>query len=189
MTADREGPQPARRDFVVVSAGAFAAVGAVLALWPFVAHMSPAADVAVPSLTDIDLRAIAPGQTITVRWHGKPIFIRHRTVAEIEGAQVFEADKFRDPYARNAALPPQALAHDKNRTQAGHARWLIVVGVCPHLNCVLTASDGTTVGESWICPCHNARFDLAGRVLSGPALTNLEIPKYSFPNASTLRLG
>lgn len=42
--------------------------------------------------------------------------------------------------------------------------------VCPHLEGILAwnHSEGT-----WDCPCHGSRFDKFGKVLNGPAITNL----------------
>jgi glycine/D-amino acid oxidase-like deaminating enzyme/nitrite reductase/ring-hydroxylating ferredoxin subunit len=43
--------------------------------------------------------------------------------------------------------------------------------VCPHLKCIV---QWNTIEKSWDCPCHGSRFDSLGKVLNGPALTNLE---------------
>ena len=40
---------------------------------------------------------------------------------------------------------------------------------CPHLGCRIQRVDG----EQLVCPCHGSRFDLAGRVLTGPATSDL----------------
>ena len=42
---------------------------------------------------------------------------------------------------------------------------------CPHLGCQLEWNPDE---KSWDCPCHGSRFDLRGRLLSGPAQTDLE---------------
>ncbi len=43
--------------------------------------------------------------------------------------------------------------------------------ICTHLTCnVLYESDTETI----ICPCHNGRFDLSGKVISGPPPSPLE---------------
>jgi glycine/D-amino acid oxidase-like deaminating enzyme/nitrite reductase/ring-hydroxylating ferredoxin subunit len=43
--------------------------------------------------------------------------------------------------------------------------------VCPHLKCVVRWNPSE---RSWDCPCHGSRFDPYGRVLNGPAMTDLE---------------
>jgi glycine/D-amino acid oxidase-like deaminating enzyme/nitrite reductase/ring-hydroxylating ferredoxin subunit len=43
--------------------------------------------------------------------------------------------------------------------------------VCPHLKCVVRW-DGAE--KTWDCPCHGSRFDALGRVLNGPAISDLE---------------
>ena len=41
---------------------------------------------------------------------------------------------------------------------------------CPHLGCQLEWNPDE---RSWDCPCHGSRFDYKGRLLSGPAQTDL----------------
>jgi len=43
--------------------------------------------------------------------------------------------------------------------------------VCPHLKCIVRW-DGCE--KTWDCPCHGSRFDALGRVLNGPAITDLQ---------------
>ena len=184
--------QPVRRDFIVQMAGAFVAVGSAAALWPFIDQMDPNTATPPPEVTDVDLAPIAPGQAISVRWRGLPVFVRHRTRQEIEHARNVPLSDLRDRFARNEVLPAKAFASDGNRTKAGHDNWLVVVGVCTHLGCILQSSAAAGAddpGEAWFCPCHAARFDLSGRVRSGPALTNLPVPPYQFVTASRIRIG
>jgi len=165
--------EPTRRDFIVVSAGAFGAVGAAAALWPFVHQMNPSADVLALSSTEIDLSQIANGQSVTVLWRGKPVFVRHRTAAEIEQAKKDDAVPLPDP------------AKDVDRVKK--AEWLVMMGVCTHLGCVPLGQKGEFGG--WFCPCHGSHYDTSGRIRKGPAPANLPIPEYTFLSDSRIRIG
>lgn len=46
---------------------------------------------------EVDLSGIEEGQTVTVKWRGKPVFIRHRTADEIQEAENTDIKGFRDP--------------------------------------------------------------------------------------------
>jgi ubiquinol-cytochrome c reductase iron-sulfur subunit len=183
---------PTRRDFLSVSAGAFLTAGGTFAAWPFIDQMNPNPSTPPIETRLVDLAPIAPGQTITVAWRGQPIFVRHRTTSEIERARNVAVGDLPDPYARNSALPVNARASDINRTIAGRSEWLVVVGLCTHLGCRLQplhAVEPSDTGQGWFCPCHAARFDLAGRVRAGPATTNLPVPPYRFVTTSKIEIG
>lgn len=154
------------------------AVGAGLAVWPLVHSMNPAADVLSLSSTEVDLTPIAEGQAITVVWRGKPVFVRHRTVAEIEAAKTVNMGDLTDPQA------------DDVRVQK--AEWLILVGVCTHLGCIpLGQRLGDARGEfgGWFCPCHGSHYDTSGRIRKGPAPKNLAVPQYTFLDDNRIKVG
>ena len=63
-----------------------AAVGAAAAAWPFIDQMNPSAAALALSTVEVDLSPVALGQQIVVKWRGHPLFVRHRTPAEIKAA-------------------------------------------------------------------------------------------------------
>ncbi|MDP7183378.1 MAG: ubiquinol-cytochrome c reductase iron-sulfur subunit, partial [Alphaproteobacteria bacterium] len=81
--AGAAGDDESRRDFLLLTTGLVGTVGAALSAWPFIDSMNPAADVLSLSTTEVDLSPVETGQSITVVWRGKPVFIRHRTEQEI----------------------------------------------------------------------------------------------------------
>jgi len=44
--------------------------------------------------------------------------------------------------------------------------------VCTHAKCIVSWNNSE---KSWDCPCHGARYDVMGQVLTGPARKNLEV--------------
>jgi ubiquinol-cytochrome c reductase iron-sulfur subunit len=175
-----QADETSRRDFIYIAAGAVAAVGTAATIWPFVDQMNPAADTRAMSTTEVDLTAVALGQQIKVMWQGKPVFVRHRTPAEISAAQ-------RDDYAQ--LKDPQ---HDADRIKqedgaAGKPEWLILQANCTHLGCIPTFAEGAYHG--WFCPCHGSVYDTSGRIRSGPAPKNLFVAPYTFMNDTTIRIG
>jgi len=181
------GTDISRRDFLLIATGAFVAVGAAAAIWPFLDQMNPDASALALASVDIDLSGMEEGQSITVMWRGKPVFIRYRTEAEIQAAREVPLDGLRDALARNANLDPNAPATDENRAAPGNEAWLIQVGVCTHLGCVPLGQQGNFGG--WFCPCHGSHYDTAGRIRLGPAPQNLPIPPLAFIGESEVRIG
>lgn len=169
-----------RRDILHIGATAMAGVGAVGAVWPFVDQMNPAADTLALASVEVDISQIEAGASVVITWRGKPVFIRHRTTAEIEEARA----------ADSAALPDAQT--DADRVLAGKDEWLVVTGVCTHLGCVpLGSNSGDDKGEygGWFCPCHGSHYDTSGRIRKGPAPKNLEVPEYAFLSDTVLKIG
>ena len=108
MAIDAE--EPTRRDFIILAANAFVAVGGAVALWPFIDQMNPDAGALALASIEVDITPVKVGQAITVLWRGKPVFIRHRTPEEIAAAKAVDLGELRDDSARNDALPGIASA-------------------------------------------------------------------------------
>ena len=184
-TADH--PEPTRRDFLYIATGAVAGVGAVLAAWPLVDQMNPDKAALALASIEVDVAAVASGMSLTVKWRGKPVFIRNRTDKEISDAKAVALSDLKDPNARNANVKADAPATDDNRAAAGKENWLVMVGVCTHLGCVPLGQQGEYGG--WFCPCHGSQYDTAGRIRQGPAPENLPVPKYEFTSDTVIRIG
>ena len=169
------GEDPNRRDFIHIAAGA-AAVGAVGALaWPFIDQMNPSADTLALASVEFDLSKVALGQQVTIKWRGKPLFIRKRTEAEIAAAVADDGANLPDPQT------------DEERHKPGKAEWMILIGACTHLGCVPTFAGGDYGG--WFCPCHGSHYDTSGRIRRGPAPLNLPVPEYEFLSDTTVKVG
>ncbi len=190
--SDKDPKQPSRRDFIFLATGAFAAVGAASIAWPIVDQMNPDATALALSKIEVDISQLERGQAITVKWRGKPVFIRRRTEEEIQMASRVDIDSLPDNNARNYNLSPDSAASDENRSLDENGEWLVMVGVCTHLGCV---PKGQSLGDSkgdfggWYCPCHGSHYDTAGRIRKGPAAKNLDIPAAEFINQNVIIIG
>ena len=185
MSQDDE--QATRRDFLYYATGGTGAVVVGAAVWPLVNQMNPSADVQALASIEIDISDIEPGTQITVKWLGKPVFIRRRTEREINLAREIEIAELPDNLGRNANVSG-ADADDKNRTLDEKGEWLVMMGVCTHLGCVPLGNGAGEFG-GWFCPCHGSHYDTAGRIRKGPAPENLWIPVAKFIDDNTIKLG
>lgn len=160
--------------YMMVGAGAvgtaYAAKGLVTA---FVSSMSASADVLAMAKIEVKLSDIPVGKSVTFKWRGKPLFIRHRSPGEIETERNVPVSALRDPQT-----------DDQRVTKP---EWLVVIGVCTHLGCVPIANAGDYGG--YYCPCHGSHYDASGRIRKGPAPLNLEVPSHLFPDDTTLIVG
>lgn len=176
-----------RRDFLFIATGAVGMGGAALTLWPMLDQMNPDASVLALSTIEFDLGPVVEGQSVTVKWRGNPVFVRHRTPQEIEAAKSVPIADLVDREARNANLPETAEATDENRVAGGKEKMLVMVGVCTHLGCVPLGEQGDYGG--WFCPCHGSHYDTAGRIRKGPAPQNLAVPKVEYISETKIRIG
>ncbi|KPM06264.1 cytochrome b-c1 complex subunit Rieske, mitochondrial-like protein, partial [Sarcoptes scabiei] len=125
---------------------------------------SPAKDCLALSKVEVNIGNIPEGKNVTVKWRGKPVFIRRRTESEIAAEKAVNLKDLRDPEADEKRAP--------------NPEWLVVIGVCTHLGCVPIPGKGDFGG--YYCPCHGSHYDASGRIRKGPAPANLEVPNYEF---------
>jgi len=147
---------------MVGSMGIISASAAKSSVSEFLQSMAASADVLALAKVEVDLTTIPEGKNVIIKWRGKPVFIRHRTLGEIDEARAMDWKALRDPEA------------DESRVKK--PEWLVMLGVCTHLGCVPIGEAGDFGG--WFCPCHGSHYDISGRVRKGPAPLNLEVPQY-----------
>lgn len=167
---------PSKRAFAyfVLTGGRFVYASLMrLLILKFVLSMSASKDVLALASLEVDLSSIEPGTTVTVKWRGKPVFIRRRTEDDISLANSVDLGSLRDPQ------------QDAERVK--NPEWLVVIGVCTHLGCIPLPNAGDFGG--WFCPCHGSHYDISGRIRKGPAPYNLEVPTYSFLEENKLLIG
>jgi len=178
FTADRVDrvAEPERRAFtyLLLSGVRFAYASTARAIVvKFVASMSATADVLALASAEFDIGDVGVGKTITVKWRGKPVFIRRRTDEEV---------------ATEAAVPLASLRDEESDDERTlQSQWLVVLGICTHLGCVPLSGVGDYNG--WFCPCHGSHYDVSGRIRKGPAPLNLEVPPYQFTGETKILIG
>ena len=162
-----------RRDFLFTASYTIGAVGLGATIWPFIDQMNPDSSVKALATTEVDLSQIEPGKSITVLWRGKPVFIKRRTESEISEAQSVKLEELKHP--------------EKDQDRVKKPEWLVMLGICTHLGCVPLSDKGEYKG--WFCPCHGSHYDTSGRIRNGPAPVNMEVPKYTFIDDNTIKIG
>jgi ubiquinol-cytochrome c reductase iron-sulfur subunit len=177
-----------RRDFLYYATAGTGAIATGAAVWPLVNQMNPSADVQALSSIQVDVSDVDVGTQLTVKWRGKPVFIRRRTEEEITAARETPLADLADQAAENANIDASASAEDQNRTLDEAGEWLVMMGVCTHLGCV-PLGDGAGEFGGWFCPCHGSHYDSAGRIRKGPAPRNLPVPVAAFVDETTIKLG
>ena len=187
LVAHAEHNEGTRRDFIYYATASAGVVTAGAAVWPLINQMNPSADVKALSSIQVDTADILPGTQLTIKWLGKPVFIRRRTEDEIKDARSVDLTDLIDLSARNDNAP--ALdASDQNRALDESGEWLVMMGVCTHLGCV-PLGDGAGDFHGWFCPCHGSHYDTSGRIRKGPAPENLPVPVAAFVDKTMIKLG
>ena len=183
-----------RRKMLTVSASVVGAVGAVVAIVPFVSTMSPSARaLASGAPVEVDVSKLEPGQKIQIEWRRKPVWIVRRSKETISLLNSTD-ERVRDPNSDELSQQPQFA---RNETRSLKPDVLVLVGICTHLGCSPTFRPELApedLGPDWVggfyCPCHGSSFDMAGRVYKNvPANKNLEVPPYKYLSDNVIVVG
>jgi ubiquinol-cytochrome c reductase iron-sulfur subunit len=183
-----------RRTLLTIMLGAIGGIGAVATAVPFIKAMSPSERTKLlGSSVAVDLKRLNPGEQLTMKWRGKPVWILRRTPQMLTNLEKLES-RLRDPFSEVVSQQPP---YAQNLSRSIKPEYFVCVGLCTHLGCVpkyrpdVAPSD---LGANWLggyfCPCHGSQFDLAGRVYQGvPAPTNLVIPSHHYAGINEIIIG
>lgn len=189
-----DGVNTGRRRFLTAATSAVGVAGAVGIAVPFVGSWNPSAKAkAAGAPVKADISKLEPGQMVVVEWRGKPVYVVHRTEAQLADLPGLN-DKLKDPDSAISKQPAYISGIDRSI----RPEILVIEGLCTHLGCApkfrpeVGAAD--LGGKDWqggfFCPCHGSKFDLSGRVYAGvPASANLVVPPYSFEGDNVLVIG
>ncbi len=122
---------------------------------------------------NVDLSQLAFGQNAVVWWGDWPVFIERWSEKMIRNAE--------EQVISNMPHPAGVSCRIQN------GEWLVLTVLCTHSSCVPARQEPPLGG--WMCACHGSRFDRLGRVLRGPASTNLWIPPTRFVSKTRLIIG
>jgi len=62
---------------------------------------------------------------------------------------------------------------DKNIIIYNEKKFLLMNLVCPHKGCIVNFNEN----KKFICPCHQAKYDIEGKYIEGPVVKNLKFQK------------
>jgi len=182
-----------KRRFLLGTTGVVGGVGVAAAATPFVMSFWPSARArAAGAPVEVDISKVEAGQLITVEWRGKVCWVLNRTKAMLATLPKLN-DKLADPNSKVDQQP----ANCRNEHRSIKDSMWVAIGICTHLGCSPTFRPEPApadLGPDWLggffCPCHQSKFDLAGRVYRGmPAPTNLVIPPYKFLSDAKIVIG
>ncbi|HSQ82232.1 MAG TPA: ubiquinol-cytochrome c reductase iron-sulfur subunit [Casimicrobiaceae bacterium] len=182
-----------KRRFLIGATSVVGGIGVIGAATPFVMSLFPSeAAKAAGAPVEVDISKIEPGMKINVGWRGKPIWLLNRTEAMLASLPKMDSVVV-DPKSDE----PHQPAYCKNETRSIKPNMWVAIGICTHLGCSPTFRPEVApadLGPEWqggfFCPCHQSKFDLAGRVFKGvPASTNLWIPPHRYATDTKVVIG
>jgi ubiquinol-cytochrome c reductase iron-sulfur subunit len=182
-----------KRRFLIGATGVVGGVGVVAVATPFVMSFFPSERAkAAGAPVEVDIGKLEPGQKIDVEWRGKVVWIINRT-----GPMLASLPKLDPRLADPNSIASQQPVDCKNEHRSVKENVLVLIGICTHLGCSPTYRPDIApadLGPEWLggffCPCHQSKFDLAGRVYSGvPAPTNLPVPPHRYLTPARIVIG
>lgn len=182
-----------KRRFLLGASIVWGGIGTVAAAVPFAWSLWPSERAkAAGAPVEVDISKLEPGQQITVEWRGKVVWVINRTPEMLATLPKMDS-RVVDPKSEVDHQPKDC----QNEDRSIKPEIFVAVGICTHLGCSPTYRPQVAppdLGPDWLggffCPCHQSKFDLAGRVFKGvPAPTNLVVPVYKYLSDTRIRIG
>ncbi|MCC6562473.1 MAG: ubiquinol-cytochrome c reductase iron-sulfur subunit [Xanthomonadales bacterium] len=189
-----QGVNHGRRRFLTATTAVVGGVGGVFAAVPFIKAWQPSAraqSAGAPVIADISKLEV--GARVIQQWRGQPVWIVRRTPEVVQTLSSLD-QQLRDPGSENLDQQPE---YARNATRSRRPDVAVIVGICTHLGCsptffpeMLPQPFDSEWKGGFYCPCHNSRFDMAGRVYQNvPAPANLRVPPHYFIDDNTILIG
>ena len=182
-----------KRRFLVAATSIAGGVGVAATAIPFLRSMWPSERAkAAGAPVEVDVSKMEMGQKIDVEWRGKVVWLVKRTPDMLASLPKLDS-RVADPKSEQSQQPKDC----KNEYRSIKPELWVAVGICTHLGCSPTYRKEIApadLGPDWLggffCPCHQSKFDLAGRVFKGvPAPLNLVVPPYKFVSDALVLIG
>jgi len=182
-----------RRNYLKAAIGTLVGVGAVAVVKSCNRSMMPS-DYRKKNLPYkiVDISKLDNGQRIVIEFRGLPINITKRTKEQIDKLKE-KNEKLRDPFSKQS-YQPEGL---DPLLRSFRDDIFVHVNMCTHLGCspqhinedFHDIARKSKLPGGYICACHGAEFDAAGRVLKyGPAQYNMVIPNDEFCNSNKIKI-
>ena len=192
-TGEQRDVDVGKRRFLIGATTVVGGIGGIAAATPFVLSLFPSERAkAAGAPVEQDISKMEPGQQISLEWRGRVVWVINRTKDMLATLPKMDP-RLADPNSEVPQQPPYC----KNEHRSIKPEYLIAVGICTHLGCSPTYRPEVAppdLGADWLggffCPCHQSKFDLAGRVFKGvPAPTNLVVPPHKFLTDTKIMVG
>jgi len=176
-----------RRKWLLRIVQGFSVTGLSLLAYPFLKALLPGSS--NRDYLEVDLTGLQPGEHKKVIWQGRSVIVlrrfnESRKIEAATGATQSYKDALKDPDSTLSVQPK----YTQNRYRSRRPGVFVFYSNCTHLGCEVSVLSDPIKTEI-ICPCHQSRFDDAGRVLQGAVASyNLEIPDYTQISGQRIRL-
>lgn len=163
--------KPRRRDLFTTAALTITGIGATLALWPLIAALGPTADDRARRIV-FNLSQLNGAEPSLVEVGRRVVIVLRRTPQDLIGLR--DPQRIRRPRAGRDTNEPQGTNNWHRSLRPDIA---VFNATCTRSDCLVRRLPAA---DELLCACCGSHYDLAGRVFTGPAPTNLIVPPHEY---------